>query len=436
MPATLDRDVILAQYACHRRDSSRFLIGGEFERHLLDANGRPIQYFGDPSVQRLMEDFAAEGWRPYRDGPFPIALFRGKTSITLEPGGQFELSGAPYASVGEIITEAQAFAERTDAHLAGSGVTQVALGFTPFARIPEIPFIPKKRYGVMRDWMAASGPLGHHMMKGTCATQASYDFADEQDCAAKVRLAVLMGPLTTAMFANSPLAEGRPSGFASYRGFIWTQTDPARTGFPFAAEHFTYENWVDYLLDVPMMFQVVGKEWRHARGRTFRDWMANGDAGTWPDQAAWDMHVTSVFPEVRVKQTIEVRGADCVPLPLAAAFCALFEGLFYDPRALRQATAVAERFAAFGTKEARFLTAVRHGLRGTVGGRTLADWAGDLVDAAQDGLSRWRPADAGWLAPLAANVEAGLTPGDQLMAELAGDFSPARVVAAARYLRD
>ena len=152
------------------------------------------------------------------------------------------------------------------------------------------------------------------MMKGTAAVQASFDFADEADCARKIGLAVRLGPLTTGTFANSPIVEGRPTGFDSWRGHVWTRTDPARTGFPAAAWTFTFERWVDYLLDVPMMFTKIGGHWADANGRTFRDWLDHGIDGVYPTRADWDLHLTSVFPEVRVKRTIEVRGADCVPL--------------------------------------------------------------------------------------------------------------------------
>src|SRR5262249_32292135 len=146
------------------------------------------------------------------------------------------------------------FAERVQELLSGTGVAQIALGFTPFAEIDRIPWVPKGRYAVMKEYLAHTGELAHHMMKGTAAVQATFDYADEADGGRKVRLATLLGPRTTAIFANSPYANGRPTGFVSWRGHIWTRTDPARTGFPAAAESFTFERWVDWLLQVPMMF--------------------------------------------------------------------------------------------------------------------------------------------------------------------------------------
>jgi glutamate--cysteine ligase len=409
--AALTRAQIVDAFHGYGRPRSRWLVGGELERHLLVPSGAPTPYFGRHGVSELLHALIREGWVPHREGPHPIALLKNGASVTLEPGGQFELSGKPYATVGEVAAEAQAFQDDVDRLLEGTGVRQVALGYTPFARIEDVPWVPKGRYGIMRRHMAEAGTLGHHMMKGTCATQASFDFSDEADCARKVRLATALAPLVTALFANSPLTRGRPNGWASFRGHIWTKTDPARTGMPDAAARFSYERWIDYLLDVPMMFTKVNGTWRPANGRTFRDWMATGEPGV----AEWDLHLTSVFPEVRVKHQIEVRMADCVPLDLANAFFALFTGIFYCKRASDGARAVAEQFIRFGTREARFDEACRHGLKGTVGGRSLTSWAEDLVTVARDGLSRCSPDDVPLTDPLVRLVERGESPAHRVL---------------------
>jgi glutamate--cysteine ligase len=263
------------------------------------------------------------------------------------------------------------------------------------------------------------------MMKGTAAVQATYDYADEADCARKVRLATLLGPLTTGTFANSPYAEGRPTGFVSWRGRIWTATDPARTGFPAAAEDFSFERWVDWLLQVPMMFYKQQGHWQPARGRTFADWLGDEHG---PDRAAWELHLTSVFPEVRVKRTIEVRGADCVPLPLAIGFVALWKGLFYDDRALDRATTLAERFTSQGSQAERFDIACREGLEGVIAGRRLADWAGELLEIARGGLD---PTEQTELDPLAAQIATGVSPGRTLLRRLGEHPTPAAVLEAA-----
>lgn len=407
----LSRDHLLETFHSYGRPRNRWLVGVEIERHLLRRDGTPTPYFGRHGVSELMHALIAEGWVPGREGPHPISLLKNGASVTLEPGGQFELSGRPYDSVHGAIDEARGFQDTIDRLLEGSDVRQVALGYTPFARIEDIPWVPKSRYVIMRAHMAAAGDLGHHMMKGTCATQASYDFSDEADCARKVQLSTALAPLVTAMFANSPFTRGKPNGWATFRGHIWTRTDPSRTGLPDAAANFSYEAWIDYLLDVPMMFTRHGGTWRFAEGRSFREWMATGE----PDRSDWDLHMTSVFPEVRVKQQIEVRMADCVPIDLVGSFVALFAGLFYCKQAADGGRAIAERFSRFGTREERFHVACRHGLKGTVGGRSLAAWAEEIVDVAVAGLSRCSPDDVDLLRPLVRLVQTGESPAHHLL---------------------
>lgn len=432
----LTRDALLHSYYDACRPRGTWLVGAEFERHLLKADGRPLTYFADHGVRWLLEQLIARGWKPYREGQYPIAARKDKAWVTLEPGAQFELSGAPGRTITEVHQEARDFALLIDDILQGTGTRQVALGFTPFARMRDVPFVPKGRYAVMQAHLGKTGALAHHMMKGTAATQASYDFSSEADCATKVGLSTLLGPLTTAMFANSPIAEGRKTGFRSFRGHIWTQTDPSRTGFPSAAANFTFVRWVDYLLDVPMMFQHIGGEWTSANGRSFRNWMEEGDDGVFPTWDDWELHLTSVFPEVRIKRTIEVRGADCVALPMATAFAALWFGLFYCSTATDQATAVARRFAAFGSREDRFDVACRSGLSGTVGGYPLAHWAEQVVDIAAAGLERCTPGEARWLKPLIESVEHGTCPGDRLLQRLNGDYSAETIIARSSVFRE
>jgi len=432
-PAALTREKLVASLRDSGKPRRDWLVGAEFERHLLLPDGRPLPYDGRPGVAALLAAFAARDWSPLREGSHTIALHRGRANITLEPGGQLELSGAPGRTVAEVEREARQFAVDVD-ELAGPEVHQIALGYTPYAPIEEIGWVPKGRYAVMREYLHQTGELAHHMMKGTCAVQATFDYAGEEDCARKVHLATLLGPLTTAIFANSPWKEGRPTGFQSFRGHIWTRTDPARTGFPAAAESFTFEAWVDWLLQVPMMFtRDVAGGWRPAHGRTFADWMADSD-GHGPGMRDWDLHLTSVFPEVRVKNTIEVRGADCVPLPLATSFVALFTGLLYDDGTLEVATELAERFASHGTKVDRFEEACRRGLEGAVGSRRLAEWAAELVDLADRGLERREPDDRRWLAPLRELVAHGESPARLLLRKLGETPDPHRLFAACRVL--
>ncbi|HMV69860.1 MAG TPA: glutamate-cysteine ligase family protein, partial [Myxococcota bacterium] len=290
MTEELTRDALIEAYAGYGRPRERWLVGAELERHVLGTDGWPAPYFGPHGIRWLLEQLQAQGWEPKYEGDNPIALLRDGASVTLEPGGQLELSGRPHTSLLDLRDEAVTFAQDVAALLEPTPYRQVNLGFTPFARVADIGWVPKGRYAIMREHMARSGSHGHHMMKGTCATQASYDFSDEADCRAKVGLAIRTAPLVAAMFANSPLTEGELNGWRTFRGYIWTQTDPARTGFPEAATSFSFERWVDYLLDTPMMFTRADGVWRAAEGLTFRRWMSHGDAdGRRPSWSDWDL---------------------------------------------------------------------------------------------------------------------------------------------------
>lgn len=420
--SVVTREGLLEAFSSYGRAQEEWLVGAEFERHLFDGTGAPLPYSGKPGVEWLLKCFERDGWSPHYEGEHLIALNRGIANITLEPGGQFELSGAPHEDLQDIRDEAREFVQAIDAYAEHEDLHQGAIGFTPFAAIPEIGWVPKGRYVLMRSHLARTGALAHHMMKGTCAVQASYDFSDEEGAARKVQLSTLLGPLTTAMFANSPYKEGRFCGYMTWRGHAWTQTDPSRTGFPEAAVDFTFERWIDYLLDVPMMFkQGPNGEWLSTEGQTFRSWLGSDRPPTWAD---WDLHMTSVFPEVRIKKQIEVRGADCVSLDLSMAFVALFKGIFYCQKGLDEATELALKFAEQGTRAERFDAACREGLEAQLGHRRLADWASELTAIATSSLQRCSPRDVHWLAPLAEQVELGQSPGRSLLGVLGPEPQP------------
>ncbi|MEL6344563.1 MAG: glutamate-cysteine ligase family protein [Myxococcota bacterium] len=408
----LTQEQILATFHTYGAPRGRWLVGGEFERPVVRPDGRPVFYDDEDGIRWILERLAERyNWTLHREGDTPIALFRDKANVTLEPGGQLELSGAPHASLKALSDEAYRQRDEIRSIIADRPLTLLATGLTPFARIEDIGWMPKGRYQIMQQYLP--GELAHYMMKGTASVQCNYDYADEADCARKVRLSAGLAPLTTAMFANSPMYAGQLTGYQSYRGYIWTKTDPDRTGFPPGLrDDYSHERWVDYLLDVPMMFYKSGEVWLPAEGRSFRSFMQAGIAGQRPSVADWDLHMTSVFPEVRIKRTIEVRGADCVPLPLAVAFCALFTGLFYDEGALDEGLAIVDDFMKHADREARFLAACQRGLQAEVGGQRLHHWAQSVVTAARKGLTRVDPGAAAMLDPLEENVRAGRTPAD------------------------
>lgn len=428
----LTRDYLVESFRKEPGRPEQQLVGAEFERHLLLPSGAPLPFLGPHGVRWLLGQYAAQDrWGQTIEDGNTIALTKGLARVTLEPGAQLELSGSPFATLKEVADEAHDFNRRVRDILSPSGVRQVALGFTPYARIPDVQWVPKGRYAIMRSHLAQTGSLAHHMMKGTCAIQASYDFSTEADCAEKVQLSTKLGPLTTAIFANSPLCEGKDSGWASYRGHIWTRTDPRRTGFPEAANAFSFTAWVDYLLDAPMMFYHFGDDYLPAHGRSFRSWMLEGENGHYPTMEDWELHLTSVFPEVRVKHAIEVRGADCVPMSLAMGFVGLFQGLFYHAPSRQRGLELADAFASVGSQQERFDVACRDGLRGQVGSIRLITLAEEIFELAKTGVQAQSTGDLTYMAPLEAQIARGESPAHTLLSTLGTDRDPASLMAAA-----
>lgn len=431
----LTYDALVASYHSYSAPRERWLVGGEYERAVVRSDGRAVDYHDADGIRWILERFGEEsGWKLKREGEYPIELTGEGASITLEPGGQVELSGAPFKRLGDLAAEVRRNRDLLHRITDGHDLHWIAAGLTPFAPIESIRFVPKGRYAVMREYLPRHGELAAWMMKGTCSVQANFDFADEADCARKFHVCLGLSPLNTAIFANSPIAEGRATGFQSYRGLVWTKTDPARTGFPAAVrEGYSHAGWVNYLLDTPMMFYMHHGRWAEARGVTFRRWMDHGIDGVYPTEDDWALHQTSVFPEVRVKRTIEIRGADAVNVELAIGFCALWTGLLYG--ALDEAEALTRRFVATaGTHEERHVAASRDGLdaRFPSGARTAADWARELGELARAGLVAIGE-DAALLDPLLAVIASGRSPARDVMDAWERDPSPASILPVLAY---
>jgi glutamate--cysteine ligase len=435
--ARLSRERLIATFQAYGKPRERWRVGGEFERAVVRGDGRPVAYDDEDGIRWILRRLSEleAGWADYEEEGKLIALIRpDSSSITLEPGGQVELSGAPHHS---LLALAREMNENRAAMLAlaeGHDLRWIACGLSPICDMDDVSWMPKGRYRVMREYLPRYGDLAHFMMKGTCSVQANFDYADEADCARKVRLCAGIAPLTTAIFANSPLYKNQDTGFQSYRGHVWTRTDPARTGFPPGLRaDYTHERWVDYLLDVPMMFYKRRGEWTPAHGRSFRSYMEAGIDGHFPNDEDWALHQTSVFPEVRIKHTIEVRGADCVGPELALGFCAFFTGLLYSEAALDAGLALAEAFEQEGEREQRFDMAARLGLGGVVGGRSLASWSAELGRIAQAGLAEVEPAALPLLEPLLAQIATGKSPAESVLDAWRRDPSPGSVLAAVAY---
>jgi glutamate--cysteine ligase len=435
MPNRLTLGALFESYHAHHQPRERWLIGGEYERALVRGDGRSVGYFEENGIRWLLGELQARlGWEAKSEDGNVVELRGEGASITLEPGGQVELSGAPFRTLGQVAAEVRRNRQVLYEVVEGRDLHWVAAGLTPYARMDDISFMPKGRYAMMQQFLPQYGDLAHWMMKGTCCVQVNLDFDSEADCAAKFHTSLDLAPLNVAAFANSPIGEGRELGWMSYRGHIWSRVDPRRTGFPAAvSEGYSHAGWVEYLLDTPMMFHYHEGRWRPSEGRTFRQWLTTGIEGQFPTAADWALHQTSVFPEVRVKRTLEIRSADAVPVELAIAFCALWTGALYGALAESRDFAAAFRAANGGrTREEGFAYASLLGLAGDWGGRPLAAWAGELGAIAQKGLVRIGE-DTRLLDPFLALTEGGVSPGQHLLDAFRLNPAPANVLRAAAY---
>ena len=319
-------------------------IGTEHEKFVYDLkNKMPLPYDpanpGQPSIRVLLDSMKRFGWEPIKEGDNIIGLTQNGASLSLEPGGQFELSGAPLKSIHETCAEVNLHRDqvREVCHAIGAGC--LGLGFAPTWRLEDVPVMPKGRYGIMRRYMPKVGGYGLEMMFRTCTVQVNLDFSSEADMVKKFRVGLALQPITTALFANSPFREGRPNGFLSYRSQIWTDVDNARSGMlPFVFEDgMGFERYVDYALDVPMYFIYRDGKYIDVAGKSFRDFLDGKIPelkAITPMMSDWADHLTTIFPEVRLKKFLEMRGADCGMWRRICGMPALWVGILYDQTAL------------------------------------------------------------------------------------------------------
>jgi glutamate--cysteine ligase len=410
------------------RAPETFKLGTEQEKFVYHSKDHsPAAYDGeDPGMRALLEGMASFGWRPIDENGLPISLYRGDCTITLEPGGQLELSGAPLRDAHQTFAETQAYHEELGTLAEALGLSFLALGHQPKHPRTEIPWMPKDRYRIMRAYMPKRGALGLDMMQSTCAIQVTADFDSEADMVKKFRVALALQPVVTAMFANSPFAQGRFCGYLSYRSVVWGDTDPERCGsLPFVFEAgMGFERYADYVLDVPMYFVCRNGEYIDASGLSFRDFLA-GQLSILPDErpclSDWKNHLTTVFPQVRLKSYLEIRGADAGnSISRITALAALWAGLLYDIEALDAAWerirtwTLEERHALdTGAPERGFHTPFRSG---TV--RDLCLW---MLDLSRQGLRRRDNRnqsdrdESRYLEPLQEAVETGQTFAEDLL---------------------
>ncbi|MDE2356457.1 MAG: glutamate--cysteine ligase [Alphaproteobacteria bacterium] len=439
MPQTLSDDRPLTfedmagWFAAGAKPRESFRVGSEHEKFVFrTTDDRPVPYDGPAGIRALMEGLMRFGWTPVTEpGPGPdggevlIGLNRGMENISLEPGGQFELSGAPLQTMHDICEETGRHLEEVKTVAAELGLGFLGLGFTPDWRREDIPVMPKGRYRIMRRYMPLVGTKGLDMMFRTCTVQANLDFSSEADMRAKFRVSLALQPVVTALFANSPFVEGKPSGLLSSRAAVWADTDADRTGMlPFVFEDgFGYEAYARYVLSVPMYFVKRDGRYIDVAGRSFADFVAGrlpeveGEHATLKD---WADHASTAFPEVRLKQYLEMRGADGGPTSRLCALPALWAGLLYDDAALAAAWDLVKDW----TMEERAQLcrdAPRLALKAKVHGRLVRDIARDVVALAHEGLRRRDRLSGGmvdessYLGEIEDIAESGITAAERLL---------------------
>jgi glutamate--cysteine ligase len=429
------RDELVAWFAEGCKPKEKFRIGTEHEKFAFTVQGhRPVPYGGRRSIRALLDGMQhLLGWDPIMEGENIIGL-AGVTggAISLEPGGQFELSGAPFDNVHQTASELMAHLAQLREVARPLGIGFLGIGMTPDWSRADMPTMPKGRYRIMTQYMPKVGKLGLDMMYRTCTVQTNLDFSSEADMVKKMRVSLALQPVATALFANSPFSEGKPNGYVSFRSEIWRDTDNARSGMlPWVFEPgMGFERYAEYALDVPMYFVKRGDEYIDVSGQSFRDLLAGtlpmlpGERATISD---WANHVSTIFPEVRLKRYIEMRGADGGPWRRLPSLPAFWVGLIYDEACLDAAWDMVKDWTAEERQKLRD-DVPRLGLKAEIRGRSVLSLAKEALSLAHAGLGRRQRLDHNgrdetrYLRPLDEIVERGITPAEELLALYEGKW--------------
>ncbi len=420
------------------KPKERWRIGTEHEKFgFYIADCSPVPYDGPQGIEKLLEALNGMlGWEPILDRGLIIGMVDpvGGGAISLEPGGQLELSGAPVETIHQTCSETNSHLAQVREVAEPLGIGFLGLGMSPKWKLAETPRMPKSRYDIMTGYMPKVGGKGLDMMYRTATIQVNLDFSSEADMVKKLRVGVALQPIATAIFANSPFTEGKPNGYQSYRAEIWRDTDPHRTGMmPFAFEDgFGFERYVDWALDVPMYFVKRGGTYHDVTGTTFRQFLdgALRDRlpGVVPDIGDFDNHISTLFPEVRLKRYLEMRGADGGPWRRITALPALWVGLLYDQTALDAAWDIVKDWSEAERQTLRDEVG-RMGFSAPIAGRTALDVAHEVVAIAADGLHRrnrlnkYGDDETHFLAPIEETVASGVTPAQRMLRQFAGEWS-------------
>ena len=409
----------------------RWRVGTEYEKvGIYRDTGQAIPYFGKRSVDFILRELIERfGWEPEEQDGNIIALTRDKAQITLEPGGQIELSGEPCESIHCTYAEFDQHIRELLEVTEPLGIIFLGLGMQPVSRLEQIEWVPKQRYRIMAPYMLKVGKLGQRMMKQTATVQANIDYSDEKDAMAKFRTGMGLAPVLIAMFANSPICDGELNGYRSFREHIWTDTDKNRSGllkFAFAPE-VSFAHYVEYALDVPMYFIVRNKNYIDMTAVTFRQFLTSGYNGERATIEDWNDHLTTLFPETRIKRYLEIRSVDSQPPDLMPALSALVKGAFYDNDCLQAAWDLVKGWS-WDERMQVYLDSHRDALAARVRRYSLFDLARELVEIAWEGLRRQNQVnDLGddetiYLKPLKDLLSQGKCPADVLLEKWEGEL--------------
>lgn len=433
------KDDLLSVFERGSKPAERWRIGTEHEKFVYrTSDHRAPSYDEQGGIRDLLMAMTRFGWEPVEENGYVIALAGDDGNVSLEPAGQFELSGAPLENLHQTCAETGRHLRQVQEVGKELGLGFLGLGMWPDKRRDELPIMPKGRYAIMLRHMPRVGSLGLDMMLRTCTIQTNLDYASEADMVKKFRVSLALQPLATALFANSPFTEGKPNGLLSYRSHIWTDTDAARTGMlPFVFEDgFGFERWADYILDVPMYFAVRDGKYVDLAGQDFRAFM-DGKLAALPGERAtlgdWNDHISTAFPEVRLKSYLEMRGADGGPWNRICALPAFWVGLLYDDNALDAAWDMVKHWTIADHHRIRE-EVPRLGLQAKgPRGRTFQQLGKEILAIAEAGLTRRARLNSSgdneaiFLAPLFEIVESGKTPAERLLdayhGRWAGDLS-------------
>ena len=426
-PLIESRADLLSVFEGGEKPRENWRIGTEHEKFVYRMSDHRAPSYDEPGgIRDLLQGLTEYGWRPVEEGGHVIALTGPDGTISLEPAGQFELSGAALRNLHQTCSEAARHLDQCKSVGERLGLGFLGTGMWPDKTRAELPIMPKGRYAVMLNYMPKVGSLGLDMMLRTCTIQVNLDYSSEPDMVKKFRVGLALQPVATALFANSPFTEGRPNGYKSFRSHIWEDTDPDRTGMlPFVFEEgFGYERYCDYALDVPMYFVYRDGKYIDVAGESFRDFLEGKlpqVPGEKPHLTDWTDHLSTAFPEVRLKSFLEMRGADGGRWSRICGLPALWVGLLYDDRALDEAWEMVKHWSIEQREKLRHdvprlaLDAV------TPDGESMRDFAGRVLDVSAGGLTRRAQLNSagdnegGFLDPLRDVVATGMTPADRLL---------------------